>query len=157
MEARAAPIGQHPIGTSPSPFSALLELPCLPAPHPRPQPPDRIPLFGWADPGCRGPAELRGHGGLHSLGKPDHCFGGKCQGSLKIQLGPRTCLRLRESDPVPGAACPRGFQTVKASYLQPEPSELLGMPSPTAKTWKELQCLDFNYLVLTGNSNRRIL
>lgn len=71
-----------------------------------------------------------------SLGQPDHCFGRKCQGSLKIQLGPRTCLRLRESDPVPGAACPRGFWTEKASYLQPEPSELLGMPSPTAKTWR---------------------
>lgn len=79
------------------------------------------------------------------------------EGLRKIRLGIRTCLRLREPDPVSGAACSRGCRTAKAAYLQPDPSELLSMPSPTTKDLQEPECLDFNYLVLTGGSNWRIL
>lgn len=139
-------------GSLPRPPPAL-----LPSPHP--PPPASDPLIGWAGQGRTRGGPGAGPPSLHCFQKPDHCFGKNVKRSGKIRSGSRTCLRLWKSDPVPGAACPRGCRSAKASYLQPEPSELLGMPSPTAKTCRSssvsISIIQFLQAAVTGGFYRR--
>ena len=140
----------------PSPFPALLlASPPSSPPPPRPQPCD--PLLGWAGPG----RSLRGWGAgrqsLRDQGKMEQCSGRKRRGAPKNTIGNPHVLTFKGARPRLWSCLSPWLPNAKAAYLQPDPSELLGMPSPTTKDLQEPECLDFNYLVLTGSSNWRIL
>lgn len=127
-----------PLGPPPSPFPFSLPGPpasLLPRLPPPPPPPPFSGSRSWGGLAWRGPcSEGVGCWAQRFPGRPQNT-GPLLRQKMwrvpeKYYRGPRTCLRLRESDPDPGAVS-RGCWTAKASYLQPEPSELLGMPSPT--------------------------
>lgn len=137
MEARAAPIGQRSIGPTPFSLPRPLRASRSPSPpSPRPQPPDPMPVFGWADPGRSGPAELRGHTRPPRPWEAGSLLPQKTSRGPENTIGALHVLTFKGVRPRPRSCLSPWLPKAKASYLQPEPSELLGMPSPTVKTWR---------------------